>query len=71
MYGMAEHDALWKTTVENVEDFARAFTSSKQVERAILFEAPHCMELSFWGPAWITKCLGFAMECAAAVGVRK
>ncbi|KIW65036.1 hypothetical protein PV04_07323 [Phialophora macrospora] len=71
MYGMAEHDALWKTTKENVEDFARAFTSSPRVERGVVLEAPHCMELSYWGPGWIARCVGFAIECAAAEGVKR
>ncbi|ETI26421.1 hypothetical protein G647_03198 [Cladophialophora carrionii CBS 160.54] len=71
MYGMAQHDALWKTTRENVEDFARAFTSSQRVERGVVLEAPHCMELSYWGPGWIARCIGFAIECAAAEGVKR
>ncbi|KAJ9615364.1 hypothetical protein H2200_001439 [Cladophialophora chaetospira] len=70
MYSMAEHDGLWNTTAEHVEDFASAFTNSKRVERGIVAEAPHCMELSYWGPAWIARSLGFAMECAAAADVQ-
>ena len=71
MYGMGEHDGLWKATKENVEDFARAFTSSQRIERGVVLEAPHCMELSRFGRGWITRFVGFAVECAAAEGVQK
>ena len=70
MYSMAEHDALWVTTKETVADFAGAFSESRRVESGVVLEAPHCMELSYWGVVWVARCVGFAGECAAAVGVR-
>lgn len=70
MYGMGEHDALWKTTKDNVEAFAQSFTSSPRVERGVVLEAPHCIELSYWGPGWTLRCLGFSIECACAEGVK-
>jgi pimeloyl-ACP methyl ester carboxylesterase len=66
MYAMGEHDGLWKATTQTVEDFARCFKGSRRVERGVVLEAPHCLELSFWGPGWIARCAGFAVECAAA-----
>ncbi|KIW92258.1 uncharacterized protein Z519_07242 [Cladophialophora bantiana CBS 173.52] len=71
MYGMGEHDALWKATKETVQDFAREFTGSPRVESGVVLGAPHCVELSYWGPGWVARCLGFAAECAAAEGVSR
>ncbi|KIW22797.1 uncharacterized protein PV07_11061 [Cladophialophora immunda] len=71
MYGMGEHDALWKATRESVQEFAREFTGSPRVESGIVLGAPHCIELSYWGPGWVARCLGFAAECAAAEGVSR
>jgi len=31
--------------------------------------APHAIELSYWGQGWYARCFGFAMECAANLGV--
>ncbi|KAH0842188.1 hypothetical protein AYO21_00187 [Fonsecaea monophora] len=71
MYGMGEHDALWKASRVTVQDFARHFTGSPRVESGIVLGAPHCIELSYWGRGWMTRCLGFAQECAAAEGVSR
>ncbi|OAP63870.1 hypothetical protein AYL99_03097 [Fonsecaea erecta] len=71
MYGLGEHDALWKASRETVHDFAREFRGSPRVESGIVLGAPHCIELSYWGPGWILRCLGFAAECAATEGVSR
>ncbi|KIX99114.1 uncharacterized protein Z520_05575 [Fonsecaea multimorphosa CBS 102226] len=70
MYGMGEHDALWKASRDTVHDFAKEFTKSPRVESGVVLGAPHCIELSYWGPGWVARCVGFAVECAAAEGVR-
>jgi pimeloyl-ACP methyl ester carboxylesterase len=71
LYGLAGEDKLWKASDEGVVKFVKVFESSSRIESSIVLEAPHCMELSHFGAGWMARCLGFAMECAVAAGVRE
>lgn len=64
MYFLADMDLLWDATSEKITDFASAFLSSPRVESGVLRGAGHCIELSWLGPCWYTRCAGFAMCCA-------
>ncbi|KAI9696507.1 MAG: hypothetical protein M1820_008135 [Bogoriella megaspora] len=64
LYGMAEFDGLWEATQETVDRYMSAFKKCARAESSLVLGAPHCMELSYAGRGWMTKGLGFAVECA-------
>jgi len=64
MYGLGAEESLWIADRVWVDEYAKAFTKSVRVEASALPLAPHCIELSYMGQAWLTRTLGFAMECA-------
>lgn len=65
MVGISGHDLMWKGTEEHLRDFTSAFTRSERVDGSVVTGAPHNMELSYWAKGWYTRCIGFALECAA------
>ena len=65
MYGISEFDELWASTIDAMERYRDSFPSSPKVEASIIPRAPHCIELSYQSRSWMTKCCGFALECAA------
>jgi len=71
MYGVGEQDVLWKTDKRWTDEYARAFSKSARMEAATVPLAPHCMELSYVGQAWLARTLGFAMECAVWEALRQ
>ena len=71
LYCLAEFDNFWNSTQDAVNDYARFFQNSAGLETAVMRNAPHCIELSYMGPAWYAKSFGFAMECAVADALRK
>ncbi|KAI4144449.1 MAG: hypothetical protein L6R39_004175 [Caloplaca ligustica] len=71
LYSLAGEDKLWIATVETVDEFAGAFTSSVGVERGLVVGAPHCMELGRAGSVWYARCFGWALECGVAFGEGK
>ncbi|KAK6386503.1 hypothetical protein LTR65_008976 [Meristemomyces frigidus] len=64
MYGLGSEDGLWKTEKQWIDEYAAAFSKSARMEAAALPLAPHCIELSYLGQAWLARTLGFAAECA-------
>lgn len=69
MVAVAERDALWTGTEEHLGDFMGAFSGSERVDGSLVRGAPHCIELSWWSQGWYARCFGFAIECAASLGV--
>ncbi|KUL82315.1 hypothetical protein ZTR_09717 [Talaromyces verruculosus] len=66
MFAIAGGDRLWKASVDHVQDFCSAFTSSNRVDGCIVVGAPHNMELSYWSDGWYARCFGFALECSVS-----
>ncbi|KAF2239616.1 hypothetical protein EV356DRAFT_528198 [Viridothelium virens] len=64
LYGLGEGDTLWYVCDENVNDYVNAFKSSVRREGNVVLRAPHCIELSYAGRGWLTRCVGFGLECA-------
>lgn len=69
MYGLGEFDGLWACTPDAVQQYRLAFPASPRVECGIVPMAPHCLELSFQSQGWLSRCFGFASECAVASGL--
>ncbi|OQV03655.1 hypothetical protein CLAIMM_08672 [Cladophialophora immunda] len=63
-------DSLFHASQQDIEEFARAFSNSPKVEAVLVANAPHCLELSYWGPAWLLRCFGFAIECATSAALQ-
>jgi pimeloyl-ACP methyl ester carboxylesterase len=70
LFALVEDDPFFVADEAELEICARAFEKSVHVERVLLRDAPHCMELSYWSQAWYARCFGFAMECSASFSVR-
>ncbi|EXJ58499.1 hypothetical protein A1O7_05925 [Cladophialophora yegresii CBS 114405] len=66
MAAIGERDGLFKASYEDLKDFTEAFTNSPRVETVFIPGAPHCLELSYWGPGWYSRCFGFAIECVTS-----
>lgn len=66
MLGVAGEDGLWEGTRAHLEEWMAAFSGSARVDGSVVVGAPHCVELSYWGPGWYARCFGFAMECAVS-----
>jgi len=64
LYTQGEHDALWNSTDQDVEDFAAGFVHSPTVESKRLLSAPHCIELSLQATGIFLRTFGFAIESA-------
>lgn len=71
LYGIGEREALWDVSETCVREYAEAFPRSVRREAGVVLGAPHCMELSYAGRGWLTRCLGFGVECAVWWGVRE
>ncbi|KAF9869984.1 hypothetical protein CkaCkLH20_12593 [Colletotrichum karsti] len=69
MFSLVEDDPFFVATKEEVEVCVRAFSNSSRVDGSFLLGAPHCVELSHWSQGWYARCFGFALECAATLGV--
>ncbi|KAJ0422246.1 hypothetical protein BJY00DRAFT_280481 [Aspergillus carlsbadensis] len=69
MFALVEDDVFFEATEEEVRVCTGAFVKSPRVDGSLVRGAPHCMELSYWAQGWYARCFGFAMECAAGVGV--
>ncbi|KIW95484.1 uncharacterized protein Z519_04069 [Cladophialophora bantiana CBS 173.52] len=67
---IGERDSLFHASQQDIEEFGRAFSNSPKVEAVLVANAPHCLELSYWGPAWLLRCFGFAIECATSVALQ-
>ncbi|KIX95522.1 uncharacterized protein Z520_08642 [Fonsecaea multimorphosa CBS 102226] len=67
---IGERDALFQASQQDIEEFAGAFSNSPKVEAVLVANAPHCLELSHWGPAWLLRCFGFAIECATSAALQ-
>jgi hypothetical protein len=63
MYGLSEFDDLWVSSDAVLTSYCAAFPKSPKIESQIVYSAPHCIELSYQGKAWLTKCCGFAQQC--------
>lgn len=71
MYSVGQFDNFWVNTKEAVDEYASWFPASERVEASVLPMAPHCIELSYQGQAWLSRTLAFAMECAVADELKK
>ncbi|RGP79040.1 hypothetical protein FLONG3_2946 [Fusarium longipes] len=71
MIALAGRDHYWDATDEHLKDFAGGLPKSKRVDLSILNNAPHNIELSYWGPGWYARSFGFAMECAVSLALDK
>lgn len=69
MYGLSEFDGLWVCNPETVQEYRLAFPASPRVECGVIPMAPHCIELSFQSQGWLSRCFGFAWECAVSNGL--
>jgi pimeloyl-ACP methyl ester carboxylesterase len=69
MFALVEDDVFFESTEEEVKICTGAFVKSPRVDGSLVRGAPHCMELSYWSQGSYARCFGFAMECAAGVGV--
>ncbi|MFC8228872.1 alpha/beta fold hydrolase [Streptomyces sp. NPDC057287] len=62
---LAEFDALWESTPENVARFAEMFTAAPFVEAGVARGTGHCIDHHTLGHALHLRQLAFAEECAA------
>ena len=62
---LAEFDALWESTPENVEQFAAMFTSAPFVNASVARGTGHSIDHHVLGHALHLRQLAFAAECAA------
>ena len=69
MYGLGEFDGLWVCSPETLQEYRLAFPASPRIEAGVVPMALHCIELSFQGLGWLSRCLGFAWECAVSNGL--
>ncbi|KAJ5667090.1 hypothetical protein N7507_002954 [Penicillium longicatenatum] len=69
LYGLGEFDGLWVSTAEAVEEYKSAFPASLRIEGGIVPMAPHCIEMSYQSQGWLSRCFGFASECAVSKGL--
>ncbi|RJL14822.1 alpha/beta hydrolase [Paracoccus siganidrum] len=67
-YRQGEHERLWLVSAARVEDFARLFTASPQVDAELVPGAGHCIDYHLAGPAFQDEQLDFAalLESAEA-----
>lgn len=63
LYALGDRDCYWPADDAHMSAFAAAFGKSRSVEWKRFEAAPHCLELSWYGRAWMMGCLGFAVEC--------
>ncbi|KAB8219939.1 hypothetical protein BDV33DRAFT_191525 [Aspergillus novoparasiticus] len=69
LYAVGDQDGFWDSSEEGTMQFTELFrTKSPKVENAVISMAPHCMEMSLQGTAWLLRCLGFAIECTMGQG---
>jgi len=66
MAAIGDRDGLFQASQNDLETFTTAFTTSPKVETVCIPGAPHCLELSYWGTGWYSRCFGFAIECATS-----
>ncbi|KNG89509.1 hypothetical protein ANOM_002230 [Aspergillus nomiae NRRL 13137] len=64
LYAVVDQDGFWDSSEEGTMQSTQVFqTESPKVENVGMPMAPHCMEMSLQGTAWLLRCLGFAIEC--------
>jgi pimeloyl-ACP methyl ester carboxylesterase len=63
-YVAAQHDAMFVSTPQNAEDFGKHFTKCKVIDVAYVPSAGHCIELGHQGIGYLTRVVGWAMNCA-------
>lgn len=61
---LAEHDALWSSSPENVAAFAALFTAAPFVDAGVARATGHCIDHHLLGLATQLRQLAFAEECA-------
>ncbi|KAB8079061.1 Alpha/Beta hydrolase protein [Aspergillus leporis] len=67
LYAVGGHDVFWDSSERSIAQFTDVFrTKSPRVESIVVRMAPHCIEMSLQGKAWLLRCLGFAVECTMA-----
>ncbi|KAK7427322.1 hypothetical protein QQZ08_006091 [Neonectria magnoliae] len=71
MAALAERDHYWDATDEHIQDFASSLPKSTRIDTSIIEAAPHNIELSYWSAGWYARSFGFAVECAASLGLKK
>lgn len=64
LYGLSEFDELWVSSDNTLKEYCAAFSSSPKVQSWLVQRAPHCIELSYQGKAWLSECCEFAQKCA-------
>jgi hypothetical protein len=69
MYNLVDQYVFFVSTGESLDACAHAFSNSVRVDTSLAIGAHHCIELSYWAQGWYARCFGFALECAARVGV--
>ncbi|GAA3290260.1 hypothetical protein GCM10020295_04190 [Streptomyces cinereospinus] len=67
---LAEFDALWDSTPENVARFAALFTSAPFVDAQVARGTGHCLDHHTLGIATHLRQLAFAEECAVWAAAR-
>ena len=64
LYGLEEIEAMFNASEKEVTEYAAAFPNCVRREASMVPKAPHCIELSYAGRGWLTRCVGFGIECA-------
>lgn len=66
LYGLGEHDWIWKSDKEDMDTICAEFTNSPRVEGAVVKNAPHAIELSKVSRGWWIRVFGWAIEVAGS-----
>ncbi|MFD0635559.1 hypothetical protein ACFQ9X_32420 [Catenulispora yoronensis] len=61
---LAEHDALWDSSADNVASFAALFTAAPFVQAGVARSTGHSIDHHRLGHALHLRQLAFAQECA-------
>ena len=73
LYALGEFDYFYSSQPleghpEPIKEFTDAFTRSPHIESKAWKNAPHCIEHSYMGRAWVARCCSFAIECTIMMG---
>jgi pimeloyl-ACP methyl ester carboxylesterase len=69
MIAVGQRDRMMNPMPKDLDDFSSKFMNAPKVEQVYVLGAPHCLELSHWGPGWYARCFGFAIECATSAAL--
>jgi pimeloyl-ACP methyl ester carboxylesterase len=69
MIAVGQRDRMMNPTPKDLDEFSSKFMKAPKVERVYVLGAPHCLELSHWGPGWYARCFGFAIESATSAAL--